>query len=119
MILQINFNLNVPAAEYRKMADSVAPGFLDVPGLRWKIWLLNPAAQEAGGIYLFDSQASLDAYLNGPLVAELRGLPSIRNISMRQFDVIPEATALTRSPFALTSTDSESPTGCGDLSHCP
>ena len=56
MILQINFNLNVPVAEYQKMADSVAHAFLNVPGLRWKIWLLNPAAQEAGGIYLFDNQ---------------------------------------------------------------
>jgi len=55
MILQINFALNVPVAEYQKMVDSVALAFLNVRGLRWKIWLLNPAAQEAGGIYLFDS----------------------------------------------------------------
>ena len=105
MILQINFNLNVPVAEYQKMTDSVAHTFLDVPGLRWKIWLLNPAAQEAGGIYLFDSQASLDAYLNSPLVAQLRELTSIRNISMKQFEVMPEVTALTRGPVetALTS----------------
>ena len=105
MILQINFNLNVPVAEYQKMVDSVANAFIDVPGLKWKIWLLNPAAQEAGGIYLFDSQASLDAYLNGPLVAQLRGLPSVRNISMKQFEVMPEATTLTRGPIeaALTS----------------
>lgn len=67
MILQINFNLNGPVAEYQKMVDSVTHAFLDVSGLRWKIWLLNPATQEAGGIYLFDSQASLDAYLNGLL----------------------------------------------------
>jgi hypothetical protein len=96
MILQITFNLNVPVAEYRKMVDALAPAFLDVPGLSWKIWLLNPSAREAGGIYLFDSQASLDAYLNGPLVAQLRGLTSIRNISTKQFDVMPEVTALTR-----------------------
>jgi len=99
MILQINFNLNVPIAEYQKMADSIAHAFLDVPGLRWKIWLLNPAAQEAGGIYLFDSQASLDAYLNGPLLAHMRGLTSIRNISMKQFEVMPEGAALTRGLF--------------------
>jgi len=37
MILQINFNLNVPVAEYQKMAHSIAHAFLDVPGLRWKI----------------------------------------------------------------------------------
>jgi hypothetical protein len=98
MILQINFELNVPAAEYQKMADSIAHAFVDVPGLRWKIWILNAAAQEAGGIYLFDSQPSLDAYVNGPLVAQLRGLTSIRNISMKKFEVIPEATALTRGP---------------------
>jgi hypothetical protein len=79
MILQINFNLNVPVAEYQKMADSVAHAFLDVPGLRWKIWLLNPAAQEAGGIYLFDSQASLDAYLNGPLVAQIHFDEAVRS----------------------------------------
>jgi hypothetical protein len=96
MILQINFSLNMPVADYQKMVDSIAHAFLDVPGLTWKIWLLNPAAQEAGGIYLFDSQASLDAYLNGPLVAKLKGLTSVRNISMKQFEVMPEATALTR-----------------------
>jgi hypothetical protein len=77
------------------MTDSFAHAFLDVPGLRWKIWVLNPAAQEAGGIYLFDSQASLDAYVSGPMVAKLRGLTSIRNISMKQFEVMPEATVLT------------------------
>lgn len=104
MILQINFNLNVPAAEYQKMADSVAHAFLDVPGLRWKIWLLNPAAQEAGGIYLFDSPASLNAYLSGPLVAHLRGLTSIRNISVKKFDIMPELTALTRGPLEAALT---------------
>ena len=105
MILQINFNFDMPVAEYQKIVDSVAHAVPAVPGLRWKIWLLNAAAQEAGGIYLFDSQASLDAYLNGPLVAKLRGLPSIRNISTKQFEVMPEATALTRGPLeaALTS----------------
>ena len=95
MILQINFVFKVPVAEYRKMVDSVAHAFLDVPGLKWKIWLLNPAAREAGGIYLFDSQASLDAYRNGPLVAQLRELTTIQNISMKQFEVMPEASALT------------------------
>ena len=105
MILQINFNFNMPVADYQNIAESIAHAFIDVPGLRWKIWLLNPAAQEAGGIYLFDSQASLDAYLNGPLVAQLRALTAIRNVSMKQFEVMPAVSALTRGPFetALTS----------------
>jgi len=104
MILQINFNLNAPVAEYQRVVDSVAGAFVNVPGLKWKIWLLNPAAEEAGGIYLFDSPASLDAYMNGPLVAKLRGLTVIRNVSMMQFEVMPEATALTRGPVEPAST---------------
>ena len=104
MILQINFNLNVPAAAYQNMVNSVAQAFSDVPGLKWKIWLLNPTAQEAGGIYLFDSQASADAYVNGPLVCQLRGLTAIRNLSIKQFDVVPAATALTRGPVDAAAT---------------
>jgi hypothetical protein len=107
MILQLTFNLNVPAADYQKMADSIAHEFLDVPGLRWKIWLLNPEAQDAGGIYLFDSQASLDGYLNGPLVARLRELTAIRNISMKHFEVMPEITALTRGPVEAALVSNE------------
>jgi len=103
MILQINFVLDGPVAEYQKMVQSVAQAFLDVPGLRWKIWLLNPAALEAGGLYLFDGQASLDAYLNGPLAEQLRGLASVRDISIKQFAVITEATAVTRGPIEVSS----------------
>ena len=98
MILQINFNLDAPVEEYQNMVDSVAQAFVNVPGLSWKIWLLNPGAQEAGGIYLFDSQASADAYLNGPLVAKLKGLTWVRNVSIKQFDVMPQPTLLTRGP---------------------
>ena len=104
MILQINFNLNVPVEEYQKMADAVAHVFADVPGLKWKIWLLNPKTLEAGGIYHFDSQASVDAYLNGPIVAQLKGLTAVRDISVKQFEAMPEVTALTRGPVAAAMT---------------
>jgi hypothetical protein len=99
MILQVNFHLAAPAGQYQALVDSVAPAFLDVPGLVWKIWLLNPAAHEAGGIYLFDCQDSLDAYRNGPLMAQLRALPFLRDISIKQFEIMPEATAQTRGPL--------------------
>ena len=50
-ILQINFKLNVAPAEYRKLCKSVAQTIADVPGLLWKVWLLNEQDGEAGGIY--------------------------------------------------------------------
>jgi hypothetical protein len=104
MILQINFTLTVPASDYEKLADSVAQAFAEVPGLKWKIWLLNPGAQEAGGIYLFESQATVDAFLNGPLVAQVKALPAIRNLSVKQFEVMPEVTAVTRGPVGVIAT---------------
>jgi len=98
MILQINFKLNVPASEYESIGRSVAQAFADVPGLIWKIWLLNEATQEAGGIYLFDGQASRDAFLNGPLVAQMKALTAIRDITVKQFQVMADVTAVTRGP---------------------
>jgi hypothetical protein len=98
MILQVNFNLNVPVSEYETLAKTVAQAYAEVPGLQWKIWLLNPAALEAGGIYLFDSQASLDAFLSGPLAAQVKALPAIGNLSVKQYQVMPEVTAVTRGP---------------------
>ena len=104
MILQINFILNVPVSEYEDLARSVAQAFAELPGLAWKIWLLNEATLEAGGIYQFDNQASLDAFLNGPLVAQMKTMTAIRNLSVKQFEVMTEVTALTRGPVGSLST---------------
>ena len=104
MILQLNFNLNVPPSEYENLARSVAQAFADVPGLIWKIWLLNEATLEAGGIYQFDNQASLDAFLNGPLAAQVKALTAIRDLSVKQFRVMAEVTAVTRGPVGVLAT---------------
>ena len=104
-ILQINFKLNVSPAEYRKIAESVAQTIADVPGLVWKVWLLNEQDGEAGGIYLFQDEQSLAAYLSSPIIAQIKSLPQLREISAKRFDTIPEVTAITRGPIpALTTT---------------
>ena len=104
-ILQINFKLNVPPAEYQKISESIAQTIADVPGLVWKVWLLNEQEGEAGGIYLFQDEQSLVGYLSGPIVAQIKSLPQLREISAKRFDTIPEITAVTRGPIpALTTT---------------
>jgi len=62
-ILQLNFKFSVTKAEYDQAASSLANEFAAVAGLRWKIWLMNEKENEAGGIYLFDDESSLLAYL--------------------------------------------------------
>jgi Putative mono-oxygenase ydhR len=94
-VLQINYRLNGPRAEYERENLPYAQPIADLPGLRWKIWIINEAQSEAGGIYLFDSDAALEAFVKGPIVAEMKGDPTL---SIKAFDVMPEHTAITRGP---------------------
>jgi Putative mono-oxygenase ydhR len=97
-ILQINFKLNVAATEYRKIAESVVQPIADAPGLVWKVWLLNEQESEAGGIYLFQDEPSLAAYLSSPIIGQIKSLPQLGEISAKRFATIPELTVLTRGP---------------------
>jgi hypothetical protein len=98
-ILQINFKLNVSAAEYRNICDSVAQTVTDIPGLLWKIWLLNEQENEAGGYYLFLDEQSLADYLAGPIVAWVKTMPQLREVNAKRFDTMPGLTAMTRGPI--------------------
>jgi len=104
-ILQINFKLNVPSAEYRKIVESVVQAIADVPGLVWKVWLLNEQESEAGGIYLFQDEQSLAAYLSGPIISRIKSLPQLREITAKRYETVPELTVVTRGPVpALVTT---------------
>jgi len=94
-ILQINYKLTGPRAEYEKENLPYAQPIADMPGLRWKVWIISEAQSEAGGIYLFDDDAAVDAFMDGPIIAEMKGDPTL---SIKAFDVIEELTTITRGP---------------------
>lgn len=94
-ILQINYKLNGPRAEYERENLPYAQPIADLPGLSWKVWIINEPESEAGGIYLFDNDATAQAFLDGPIIAEMKGDPTL---SIKVFDVIAELTAITRGP---------------------
>jgi len=102
-ILQINFKLNVPTAEYHRICESIAQAIADVPGLRWKVWLLNEQEKEAGGIYLFQDERALNNYLSGPIVTQIKSHPALQELSAKRFDVMEEVTAMTRGPIHAMS----------------
>jgi Putative mono-oxygenase ydhR len=99
-LLQINFGLNVAPAEYRAFAATVAEAFTRVPGLRWKVWFVNEEAREAGGIYLFQDERTLNDYLASDIVAGIRTNPALRNATFKHAAVMPEVSAMTRGPIA-------------------
>jgi hypothetical protein len=97
-LLQVNFKFNVPRSDYEKAAVELAGPFSEVEGLRWKVWLMNEAGSEAGGIYLFDSESALKSYLEGPLAAKVSSHPAFSDMTVKQFDVLDDPTAITRGP---------------------
>ena len=95
-IAQINYKLEGSREKYVEENIPYAQPIADVPGLRWKVWTINEERGEAGGVYLFEDQASLQAFLDGEIIAEMKGDPSL---TIKTFDVIEELTSTTRGPI--------------------
>ena len=100
-ILQLNLNFSISRADLEAAWIEVAHPIAEVPGLRWKVWLMNEAEHEAGGIYLFESEAAAQSYLTGPIVAALKSSPAVSNISAKLFDALESHSAITRGPVKL------------------
>ncbi len=99
--LQVNFKLAVARADYEELAASLAHAFADVPGLEWKVWILNEAEKEAGGFYYFDGEESLQLFLASELAANVQAHPAVSEFSAKTFEVMDSPTAVTRGPVAL------------------
>jgi hypothetical protein len=99
-ILQVNLKFNIPRADLAAAWLGAAEPIADTPGLQWKVWLMNEAENEAGGIYLFENKAAAQSYLEGPIVEGLKASPAVSNISAKLFDVMPEHSAITRAPLS-------------------
>jgi len=97
-VLQINFKFSISPAELAEGFAPLAKPIAEVPGLRWKIWSLNEVTSEFAGIYLFDDKESVQAYLEGPIIAQVSKHPALSDISAKQFGVIDEFSAITRGP---------------------
>jgi quinol monooxygenase YgiN len=102
-ILQINFKFNVPREQFEENAASLAQAFAEVPGCVWKVWLMNEAESEAGGIYLFADEASIENYKGSPLFAAVLSHPALSDHSIKQFEVMEEVSQVTRAPLGATA----------------
>jgi hypothetical protein len=97
-LLQVNMKFSISRAELEAAWLDAAQPIADTPGLLWKVWLMNESEREAGGIYLFESEAAAQSYLDGPIVGALKTSPAVSNISAKLFDVLESHTAMTRGP---------------------
>jgi hypothetical protein len=97
-ILQVNLKFSISRAELESAWLPAAQPIADVPGLVWKIWLMNETEHTAGGIYLFENEPALRAYLAGPIVAAMMVSPVLSNIEARVFDMLESHTSITHGP---------------------
>jgi hypothetical protein len=100
-ILQINFNYDMTATEYEETVAPLADAIANVDGLVWKVWVINDEAKEAGGIYLFQNAAAVDAYMSSEIVAGIASHPKITDIRAKQFDVMESVSTITRAPLEV------------------
>jgi hypothetical protein len=99
IILQINYTYDIPRKEFEAAVSPVAHDIANVPGLRWKVWLINEKEHEAGGLYLFDDEAQAKMYLKSPIVVGIRENPNVSNIRVKQFNIMEAPSQLTRAPL--------------------
>jgi hypothetical protein len=103
----VNFNLNgMTDAEFRSMANEVAPAFASVPGLLSKIWLADAGKNTYGGVYIWRDAAAMRAYLGSDLGKGVTGNPNFADLTSRDFEMLDRPTASSGGPIAtlLTAT---------------
>lgn len=98
-ILQINARLVVSPEQFESENGAESAQFIaNVPGVLWKIWIINQKTSEAGGIYLFADETTFEEYVNGPIMAQLTGYPLWTDFSAKSFDYLPVQSAITHAP---------------------
>ena len=94
-VLQMDYPFSGPwGSEMAEAYSDLAGRIADVPGLICKVWTENATRGEAGGIYLFEDEASLDSYLAGKI--ERMKASGVEGVRVRKFDVNERLTQITR-----------------------
>lgn len=98
-ILQINYQFTSSLADFTSLVTPMAQPISAVPGLAWKIWLINEAAQEAGGIYLFENREAAQAFVGSDAVQNFAAHPTIANVTAKMFEPDATLSKITRAPL--------------------
>lgn len=103
-ILQINFTYVCSQADIEASFAQAGGAIAAFPGLTWKIWIINDETKEAGGIYCFESETALTAYIDSPIINALKANPLVSKVQIKPFEAIASLTAQTYGPVPLPQT---------------
>jgi len=95
----VTFNLDgLSEQDYIEMTKSLAPSYAAVPGLKVKIWIKQSDNGVYGGIYLWESKAAYQNYMESELYKSVSSHPNLVNLNTECYDDIPEGTSATKGP---------------------
>src|SRR5687768_9002038 len=95
-IVETNLKVRISWSEYERLCQNIAEYIAAIPGLVWKVWVGSKARQEAGGVYLFQSRESMDAFLGSPFISQLESNPAFEDVQIKTFEVMEGLSAVTR-----------------------
>ena len=98
-MLITNYSYSLSLEEYKQTIAQLAQTFAEVPGCLWKIWLIDADKKEAGAVYLFRDDASLQAFKASPLVASVLSHPALSHFDLNERDILTEVSTITRAPL--------------------
>ncbi len=97
-VLQVDFPFNGPFGEQMSAAmQDLAADIAQEADLLWKIWTENEQQQEAGGIYLFNTQQGAQIYLEKH--SQRLQAAGVTNIRSRIFAVNRPLSLLDKAPI--------------------
>ena len=98
-VLHLRFKLQVPPDVFLAHSREAATIIASVEGLIWKMWVFQKEEFEMGGMYLFATRESAEAYLNHPVIQAVRSHPAVVSTQSQLWDVDSSLSALTRAPL--------------------
>jgi putative monooxygenase ydhR len=99
VVLHLRFKLRVPPDAVLAHSAEGAIKIASAEGLIWKIWLVDQARREMGGVYLFASREDAEAYLNHPIIHALCSNPAVMATDSQIWEINGFLSALTRGPL--------------------
>jgi Putative mono-oxygenase ydhR len=97
-VLQVDFNMQGPFGDEMAEAFSdLAKSINEEEGFMWKIWTENPEANEAGGIYIFETKETAQKYMDMHS-KRLTGF-GITDVHAKIFAINKKLTEITKGPI--------------------
>ena len=93
----VTFGLEgISREDYEKLCGELAPSFAGVAGLVSKLWLANSVDNSFGGVYLWESQGTMEDFARTQLFQSVATHPQLASITSRDFAILETPTRVTR-----------------------